>query len=70
MKKWAQQIEAQRRKYRDRSGRTSDGSRRGPYASGGGTWGGAASGGTRVTEFEFMRGMGPSLENPYARMTE
>ena len=62
MKKWAQQIEAQRRKYRDRSGRASDSSRRGPYGSGGPV-------GTSVTEFEFMRGMAP-MENPYARMME
>lgn len=39
MKKWAQQIEAQRRRYRERT-RNSDGSR---------------AGGTSQTEFEFMR---------------
>lgn len=39
MKKWAQQIEAQRRRYREKS-RSSDGSR---------------SGGTSVTEFSYMR---------------
>lgn len=39
MKKWAQQIEAQRRRYRERT-RNSDGSR---------------TGGTSQTEFEFMR---------------
>ena len=38
MKKWAQQIEAQRRRYRERT-RNSDGSR---------------AGGTSQTEFEFM----------------
>lgn len=63
MKKWAQQIEAQRRKYRDRSGRSSDGSqRRVGYGSGN-------VGGTSVTEFEYMRGM-PVMENPYAGMME
>lgn len=40
MKKWAQQVEAQRRKYRDRSARGSEGNR---------------SLGTSTTEFEFMR---------------
>ena len=62
MKRWAQQIEAQRRKYRDKLTRTSDGSQRTGYGSGG-------IGGTSVTEFEYMRGM-PVMENPYARMME
>src|ERR1700761_450523 len=63
MKQGAQQIESQRRKYRDRDGRNSDGSqRRIGYGSG-------TVGGTSVTEFEYMRGM-PAMENPYAGMME
>ena len=57
MKKWAQQIEAQRRRYRDRTGRSSDGSR---------SIAGGLPLGTSVTEFEFMRNQ-PVMENPYAR---
>ena len=63
MKKWAIQIEAQRRKYRNRDARTSGGSQtRTGYGSGG-------PAGTSVTEFEYMRGM-PAMENPYAGMLE
>lgn len=61
MKRWAQQLESQRRRYRDsRHGghmnggvpgaRTSDGSRHG--------------GGTSQTEFSFLQNQ-PALENPY-----
>ena len=55
MKKWAQQIEMQRRRYRERSGtaRTSDSSRSGGP-------------GTSVTEFDYMRSIGGQLQNPYA----
>jgi cell division control protein 24 len=54
MKKWAQQIEMQRRRYRTRSGnvRTSDSSRSGGM-------------GTSATEFDYMRNIGGQLENPY-----
>ncbi|KAF2478540.1 Pleckstrin homology domain-containing protein [Neohortaea acidophila] len=51
MKRWANQIEIQRRKWRDRSGRNSEGNR---------------SLGTSTTEFEFMRNQ-PAMENPYAQ---
>ncbi|KAK5735096.1 Guanine nucleotide exchange factor for Cdc42p [Elasticomyces elasticus] len=55
MKKWAQQIEMQRRRYREsRSARNSDGSR---------------TGGTSVTEFMHMKGLG-AMENPYAEDME
>ena len=54
MKRWAQQIESQRRGYREKGGRNSDGSR---------------NGGTSVTEFSFMQNQ-PALENPYASREE
>lgn len=56
MRKWAQQIEMQRRKYRTRSGtaRTSDSSR-------------STGPGTSATEFDYMRNIGGQLENPYAQ---
>ncbi|KAF2770500.1 hypothetical protein EJ03DRAFT_360510 [Teratosphaeria nubilosa] len=55
MKKWAQQIEAQRRRYREsRTMRSSDGFR---------------TGGTSVTEFAYMQNQ-PALENPYAEEDE
>ena len=62
MKKWAQQIETQRRKYLEDAARGSQGSGRVGYGSG-------TMGGTSVTEFEYMRGM-PVMENPYAGMME
>ncbi|KAK4543008.1 hypothetical protein LTR36_006006 [Oleoguttula mirabilis] len=53
MKKWAQQIEAQRRRYRDsRQARNSAGSQR--------------TAGVSVTEFSYMANQ-PALENPYAK---
>lgn len=54
MKKWAVQIETQRRKFVPRDSRSSHGSHRG---------------GTSQTEFEFMRNQ-TGLENPYARTGE
>ncbi|KAK3711119.1 Guanine nucleotide exchange factor for Cdc42p [Vermiconidia calcicola] len=55
MRKWTQQVETQRRRYRDRSGRASDAP---SHRSGDG------SGQTSATEFVFMKGK--ELDNPYA----
>jgi len=55
LKKWSAQIEAQRRKFRDRysTSRSSDGSRPG----------------TSVTEFSYLQNQ-PALENPYKEFDE
>ena len=61
MKKWAQQIESQRRRYRGGGPSSARGS--GESRSGGGPV--SILTGTSATEFEFMRNQ-PMMENPYA----
>ncbi|KAK5111378.1 hypothetical protein LTR62_005219 [Meristemomyces frigidus] len=53
LSKWAAQIDLQRKRYREKSGRDS---------------GGRGSGGTSATQFAFMRDLAGKVENPYAAL--
>ncbi|KAK3675959.1 Guanine nucleotide exchange factor for Cdc42p [Recurvomyces mirabilis] len=69
LRRWGEQIDAQRVQYRSKTGRDSDGSRSGGGGGGGGGSGGGSGGGTSATQFAFMQNQ-PLLENPYAKMAQ